>query len=159
MKVFRAGAVILSAGVLSAGCAQPSAEDESSCVTSGVPKAAQERYSIGEPPSLSNFTFCEGEDRDGSLANFTFTAEPHKSKVYLKTLGMDWEGFTPASPEKIEELSHPKRMGWKLKAGTSYLVNRYSREWNGKCLADYVAYVPAGSSWNGEVFIGVYCQD
>ncbi|MEU8523950.1 hypothetical protein [Streptomyces sp. NPDC048577] len=128
-------------------------------MTNGVPKTAQKRYSIGNPPSFSGFAFCESGDKDGSVANFTFAAEPNKSKAYLATLGMKWSDFVPASSSEVEELSRSKSKGWELKAGQSYLVNRYSREWNGDCLADYMAYVPANKQWQGEVYISMYCQD
>ncbi|MEU8765137.1 hypothetical protein [Streptomyces sp. NPDC048659] len=145
--------------LLGTGCAGPAASaDRPVCVADGVPDEARERYTIEDPPSLTGFRFCETPDADGASATLTFVATPRESTAYLDSLHMRWDEFRPAAPEKVRELARDGQAGWKLTAGKEYLVNWYSREWNGSCLADYTAYVPAGEDWRGEVFIGVYCQ-
>ncbi len=87
-----------------------------------------------------------------------FVAEPAESVEYLASMGMRWKDFVRASPELVSRLSHASGAGWALKNGNPYLTNSYAREWNGECLVDYHAYVPAGKAWKGDVYVGMYCQ-
>ena len=89
----------------------------------------------------------------------SFVADSSDSVAYLASLGMRWQDFVRASPGEVNRLSRVEGEGWKLKDGEPYLTNSKSRDWNGECLVDYLAYVPEGESWNGEVFIGMYCQE
>lgn len=91
---------------------------------------------------------------DGFAASMSFVADPDGSVAYLGSLGMRWQDFLRASPELVSRLFRTPGEGWKLKDGEPYLTNSHSREWNGECLVAYMAYVPEGKAWKGEVFIG-----
>ncbi|MGW6392170.1 hypothetical protein ACWFR1_17090 [Streptomyces sp. NPDC055103] len=159
MRLVRAAATLLGIGLLAWACSASPSRYTESCSTGEVSAQLRAKYSLGDLPEFKSLKFCEKEDRDGFSANMSFVADPTESIAYLASLGMRRQDFVQASPEEVSRLSRAEGEGWKLHDGEPYLTNSRSRDWNGKCLVDYLAFVPERKEWDGQVFMGMYCQE
>ncbi|MFD8416873.1 hypothetical protein ACFV2Q_34930 [Streptomyces sp. NPDC059650] len=159
-KVFGA-MVIAAAGVMAlAGCSffasEPAAE--SRCTSTPISPSILKKYSLPQVPHGDNVQFCEGSDKDGFSAQLSFRSDPKDADSYLKSLDMDPATFTDVTPEMLAELTQEKDDGWTLANGPDYKWGMKARDWNGQCLVDYKAYIRKSADWDGQVYIGMYCQ-
>ena len=159
MRLTGSATSLLVIGLLTSACSISPSKYPESCSTGEVSAQVRTKYSLGDLPEMTSFKFCEREDMDGFSANMSFVANSSEGVAYLASLGMRWQDFIRASPDEVSRLSRAEGDGWKLNDGQSYLTNSHARDWNGECLVDYLAYVPEGKEWKGEVFIGMYCQE
>ncbi|MEU3981247.1 hypothetical protein AB0F77_14180 [Streptomyces sp. NPDC026672] len=136
----------------------PAGSGHDRCSTDELPSSATSTYELPEIPRGARFVFCETDGGDGPSANLELTVDETAGRAYLSALGLEREGFLPASRQDVANEAKAPGKGWRLDTGRAYLTNLRAFNHGGRCMMQYVAYVPDEKQWAGPVYLSMACR-